>query len=106
MVGLLGRAALAVDRRGGRRVGQALAQPRVAGDVRALLAGLRDAAADDLVDLGRVDAGPLDQLGLHGAEDLGRVQPRQPPVAAPDGGPHCFDDDGFRVRCQRRFGPG
>ena len=45
-----------VDGGGGRREGQAGGQPRGAGDVERLLADLADAAADDLVDLGRVDA--------------------------------------------------
>ena len=50
VVGLLGRAALAVDRGGRHLVGQALAQPGRAGDVGGLLAGLGDATADDLLD--------------------------------------------------------
>ena len=62
--GLLGRAALAVDGGGGHRERQAGGQPGGAGDVEGLLADLADAAADDLADLGRVDAGALDQLLL------------------------------------------
>ena len=54
--GLLGRAALAVDRRRRRLDRQALLQPGVAGDVEGLLAELLHAAGDDVLDLGRVDA--------------------------------------------------
>ena len=43
---------------------QAGGQPRRAGDVEALLADLAHAAADDLADLGRVDAGALDELAF------------------------------------------
>ena len=53
VVGLLAAAALAVDRGGADVLGQAGSQPAVAGDVVGLLAGLRDAAADDLLDIGR-----------------------------------------------------
>ena len=59
--GLLGRAALAVDRRGGHALGQPGGDPAVAGDVGALLAHLAHASADDVVDALGVDAGPLEQ---------------------------------------------
>ena len=60
--GLLGRAALGVDGGGGGSSGQAGGEPRGAGDVEGLLADLADAAADDLADLGGVDARSVDQL--------------------------------------------
>ena len=61
VVGLLARAALRVDRRAGDACScLPRAEPGVARDVVRLLARLRDAAADDLLDLGRIDAGALD----------------------------------------------
>ncbi len=42
----------------------------------------------------RVEAGPLDQPALGGAEDLGRVQAGQAAIALADRGPDRFDDDG------------
>ena len=61
---LLRRPALAVDR--GRRGldRQPGLEPGVAGDVDALLAELLHAAGDDVLDLGGVDAGPLDHLAV------------------------------------------
>ena len=44
------------------------------GDVVGLLAVLRDAAADDLFDVARVDAGFLHERLLRGAQQLGGVQ--------------------------------
>ena len=96
MVGLLGRAALAVDRRGPHLEGEPGREPRVAGDVGGLLAGLGDAPGDDLLDVARVHPGSLDDLDLRGGEQLGGVQPRQPPVALADGRAGCFDDHGLR----------
>ena len=83
--GLLARAALGVDGGGRGRCGQAGREPRRAGDVEALLADLADAAADDLADLGRVDAGALDERGLHGAEQVGGVHDERPPLRLPMG---------------------
>ncbi len=51
--GLLGRAALAVDRGGGRLDRQPGLEPGVAADVEALLAELLHAAGDHVLDLGR-----------------------------------------------------
>ena len=92
VVGLLGRAALAVDRGGGDLVGQALAQPGRAGHVGSLLPGLGHASADDLLDVARIDPGPLDQLDLGVAEQLGGVESGQPAVALADRSADCFDD--------------
>ncbi len=59
---LLGRAALAVDGGRGGLDRQAGLEPGVAADVDRLLAELLDAAGDDVLDLGGVDAGAVDQL--------------------------------------------
>jgi hypothetical protein len=91
--GLLAAAALGVDGGGRRGERQACGQPRSAGDVEALLADLADAAAHDLSDLSRIDAGAIDQRLLHDAEQLGRVHRRQAAVAAADGCAHGVDDD-------------
>ena len=64
VVGLLAGAALRVYGRGSDAVRQACAQPGVACDVQALLAGLRDAAADNLFDHRGLHACALDHLGL------------------------------------------
>ena len=69
-----GRAALAVDGRGGRLDRQALLQPGVARDVERLLTELLDAARDDVLDLGGVDAGSLEDLGVGLAEEIVRVR--------------------------------
>ena len=62
--GLLGRAALAVDGRRRRLDRQPGLQPGVAGDVERLLAELLHAAGDHVLDLGGVDPGALDHLGV------------------------------------------
>ncbi len=61
---LLRRATLAVDSRGGSLDWQASLQPRVAGDVEALLAELLHAAGNDVFDHGGLDAGTIDHLGV------------------------------------------
>ncbi len=91
VVGLLGRAALAVDGGGGDLEGQA-GQPGGAGHVGGLLARLGDAAADDLAHVAGVDAGALDELDLGGGWRLGGMEDRQPPVALADRRPDSFDD--------------
>ena len=70
--GLLGRPALPVDRRRGHVERKAGGDPRVAGDVHTLLAGLGHAAADDVVDLERVDPGAIDQPAQDQAEQVDR----------------------------------
>ena len=117
VVGLLGRAALAVDGGGRRLVGEALAQPGGAGDVGGLLPGLGHAAADDLLDVAGIDPGPLDQLHLDVAQELGGVESGHPAVALPDRAADCFDDHwlghgGSPLRwwsgcgCDSSWGPG
>jgi hypothetical protein len=68
VVGLLRAAALAVDRRRADVLGQSGGEPADAGDVVRLLAELRDAPADDLLDVARIDAGLLDESLLNGAQ--------------------------------------
>src|SRR3954453_17201494 len=51
-----------------------LLQPRVAGDVEGLLAELRHAAGDDVLDLGRIDARAVEHLGVRLAEQGSRVR--------------------------------
>ena len=72
--GGLGGSALAVERRRRGLDREALLQPRVAGDVLRLLAHLLGAAGDHLLDLGGVDAGALDQLGVRAPEQVRRVR--------------------------------
>jgi len=68
--GLLGRAALAVDRGRRRLDGQPGLQPGVATHVEHLLAVLLDAPADDVLDLARIDPRPRDDLGVGPPEQL------------------------------------
>ena len=93
VVGLLPAAALAVDRRGADLLGQPGDQPGDPGDVVGLLAGLGDAAADDLLDVAGVDAGLLHERLLRRAQQLGGVQAGQPSVALADRAAGGFDDD-------------
>ena len=107
MIGLLGGTALAVDRGGRDLVGQALIEPGRARDVEGLLPCLGDATPEDLLDLGGIEPGPLDELDLGGAEQLGGVHSSQHPVPLPERGPYCLDDHRlrhvppFRVGCPR-----
>src|ERR1700722_15959819 len=73
-VGLLAATALAVHGHGAHLLGQPGDEPPDAGDVVGLLAVLRHAAADDLFDVTRVDAGFLHERLLRGAQQLGGVQ--------------------------------
>jgi hypothetical protein len=59
---LLGGAALAVDRRGRSLDRQPGLEPGVAPDVEPLLAELLNAAGDDVLDHGGLDAGAIDDL--------------------------------------------
>ena len=95
MDGLLGRAALAVDRRGGYPLGQPGGDPAVAGDVGALFAHLAHAPGDDVVDALGVEAGPLQQTREGEREEVGRVPVRQGAPALAERRAHDVDDDRF-----------
>ena len=58
-------AAEAIDRRAARLDGEPAIRPTVAGDVEPLLALLLRVAEHDVFDLGRIDAGPLDERADH-----------------------------------------
>ncbi len=81
---LLARPALAVDGHAGDALGPAGGSTAVRRDVERLLAGLHDAAPDDVVDDARVDARALDQAVEYLGGQLGRVHSRQPAVALAD----------------------
>jgi hypothetical protein len=93
--GLLRRAALRVDRGGRHGEGQAGGEPRGAGHVERLHADLADAPTDDLADLGRIDAGALDDRLERVGQQVDRVDGREAAVATPDGRADSFDDDDF-----------
>src|SRR4051794_13174811 len=93
--GLLGRAALTVNRGGRGLDRKAGLEPGVAADVHALLAELLDAAGDDVLDLGGIDAGAVDHLGVGLGEEVGGVGVFVVAlllVASADRGPGRFDD--------------
>jgi len=98
VVGLLARAALRIHRRAAGAPALVAVEPGDARDVVRLLASLGHAAADHLLDLGRVDARPLDHRVLHLAEQRPGVEPGQladAGLAARDRGADGFDDHGF-----------
>jgi hypothetical protein len=76
---LLRRAALAVDRHCGHALRKLRGEHGVAADVEGLLARLADAAHDDVLDRGGIEAGALDQR----IEDLGGHVGRMPVLQAP-----------------------
>lgn len=93
--GLLGRAALAVDGRGGHGLREARRQDGVPGGVHGLLGDLVDRAADDVVDLRGVDPGAADEGAQGVGEEFDGVDMSERPVrlALPDGRAYGFDDD-------------
>ncbi len=99
VVGLLARAALRVDGRAGDAVLLAAGEPGVARDVVRLLARLGDAAADDLLDLGGVDAGAFDDGLLDLRQQMSGVERAERALRAElafaDRRSERFDDDGF-----------
>jgi hypothetical protein len=102
VVGLLAGAALRVDGGAARVPAVPAREPGVAHHVPGLLAGLRDAAADHLLDVGGVDAGALDQRLLRPGQELRGMQAREPPapeLAPRDRGPQGSDDHRFAHRC-------
>ena len=94
--GLLGRPALAVDRRPRDRVGKSGRQGGVAGDVHRLLPHGHGAPHDHVFDLGRIEIVALQQ----GLERLGRqvdgVPPREATPSTTHRGSYGIDDHGVR----------
>ena len=72
-------------------IGRPAVSHAVRADVEGLLAHLGHAAADDLADLGRVDAGAVDQLLEGDAEQVGGVHGGEAAAATPDGRADGFD---------------
>ena len=68
------------------------ADPGVAGHVRALLADLGHAAADDIVDDLGIDTGALHEGSQHVAKQVGGMPPGEGAVALSDRGPNGVDD--------------
>ena len=93
--GLLGGAALPVDRRARHRLRPAGGEHRVAADVERLLADLADAAPEHVVDHGRVEPGALDQGVEHGGGEVDGWTPDNPPPRLPDRRPDGGTDDGI-----------
>ena len=91
---LLAGAALGVDRGRAGGLGEPGVQPGAADHVVGLLAGLGDAAADDLLDQLGVDAGALEHLALDEPEQLARVDAGEAAVALAEGGADSVDDHG------------
>ena len=91
---LLAGAALGVDDGAAGVLGESLVEPGAAHHVVGLLAGLGDAAADDLLDQLRVDARAPEHLLLHEAEQLRRVQPGEPALALAERCADGIDDHG------------
>ena len=98
------RAALAVDGRAATETGQPGGERDVAADVPRLLVDLRHAAPLHVLDLGGIDAVPLDER----VHDLGRelvaADVRQRAVLLPDRAANGIDDDCARpLACPRRL---
>ena len=92
MVGLLGAAALAVNGGGAYLFGESGGQPGDPGDVVGLLAVLRHAATDHLLDGRGIDSRLVDQSLLHTTQNFRRVQPGKPATALSDRASGGFDD--------------
>ena len=92
---LLAGAAHAVERDGGHFDRKARQQHRQPADVGALLAGLADAAGDDVLDLGGRDLGPFAQASQRAGQD--RVGPNVAIRATLTAKrrSHRFDDNGL-----------
>src|SRR5204862_1355411 len=103
---LLSRAALAVDRRGGRLDREALLQPRVAGHVEGLRAELLDAARDHVLDLERIDPRALDHRAEGGPEQrvrVGVLVVALLPVPAPDRRARSLNDHNFTALLHEKW---
>jgi len=97
---LLARAALAVDAGAADALGKPCSERRVATDVHPLLADLRDAPHDDVLDLGRIDARPLDERRQRAGREVHGVHGEEPAglLAAPERGADGVHDHGFSHR--------
>lgn len=93
--GLLRGAALPVHRHPRHLLGQPRRQPAGPRDVPGLRPHGVEAAEDDVLDGGRVDPGPRDQLLQHVRAEIGRVDRAQSSPASPDGRTDRFDDVGL-----------
>ena len=93
---LLRRAALPVDGDAGHLLGQPGGEPGGAGDVAGLRPDRVDAAEDDVVDGGRVDARPLDQGSGACAPRSAGMGAGQPAAAPADRRADRVDDVGMR----------
>src|SRR5690606_15608688 len=91
---LLARAALAIDRGGGHRLGPPGGEHGVATDVQRLLADLHHATHDDVVDERRVEIVALDERLEHVGGEVGGVPVLEASVAPSTGGPYGVDDHG------------
>ena len=80
---LLGRAALAVERDTRRGLRQAGREPRMAGDVRSLLADLQHTPGDDVLDQHGIDGHARHQPLQYLREQVDRMQRRQDAARAP-----------------------
>ena len=103
--GLLGRAALEVDRRRRRLDRETLLQPGIAADVQSLGTELGDAARDHILDLAGVDAGALDDRAVGGTEKLvgmGVLVVALLRVTTPNRRPGGFNDDDLAAMAIRR----
>src|SRR5262249_23112669 len=92
MRGLLGGAALAVDTRRRHAPRKPGRDPGVARDVAALLTGLRDAPADDVIDASGVEVVSFDHRAEHEPEQIRGVPSRQSALALAERGACTVDD--------------
>ena len=92
---LLARAAHAVERDGRHGHGKAGQQDAEPADVGPLLAGLRDGPGDDVLDLRRIDPGPLHQSGERLAQQGIGPHFTKRPASPPKRRPRHFQNDSF-----------
>ena len=93
VVGLLGGPALGVNGGGRHLIGEMLTEPRRAGHIRCLLAGLGHTATHHLTDRRRVDSGTFNHAPLDLAEQVGGMGVRPHAVATTNGGANRLDND-------------
>src|SRR5581483_4514318 len=96
--GLLRGPALPVDRGRGNGLRQAGREPGVPADVQRLVADLRHAPGDVVMDRGGVDPGTLDQPRQTRCEQLHRVELGVGAASAANGGANRLEDHGFAHR--------